>query len=160
MMEEKTTISILETLRAVNIFPALSSTELTLVAPLFESLTLPEDSVIFEQKQTARKLFILTRGRVLILFKPYDGEALEVAEIEPGGVFGWSAALGRSRYTSSAKCTEEGEALSVGRNELRGFYREHPSIGVPILEGLAAVLAKRMHGTQEVLVDLLISGMN
>lgn len=115
--------------------------------------------VIFEQGQPADRLFLLTSGRVEIRFKPYDGEALTVCVIGPGGVFGWSAALGRDCYTSGAVCTEDCRHLSIRGRDLRQMCEEHPSTGVILLERMAEVIALRLTSTHSQVMELLRGGI-
>ena len=115
--------------------------------------------VFFQQDQPADRLYLLVSGRVEIRFKPYDGEALTVSIIEAGGVFGWSAALGRSSYTSGAVCTANGRCLSIRGRDLRRICEDHPATGVILLERLAEVIALRLTSTHDHVMDLLRQGV-
>ena len=115
--------------------------------------------VFFQQYQPADRLYLLVSGRVEICFKPYDGEALTVSIIEAGGVFGWSAALGRSSYTSGAVCTADGRCLSIRGRDLRRICEDHPATGVILLERLAEVIALRLTSTHDHVMDLLRQGV-
>lgn len=115
--------------------------------------------VFFHQDQLADRLYLLLSGRVEIRFKPYDGEALTVSVIESGGVFGWSAALGRPSYTSGAICTADCRCLSIRGRDLRRICQEHPATGVILLERLAEVIALRLTSTHEHVMELLRQGM-
>jgi CRP-like cAMP-binding protein len=98
-------------------------------------------------------------GRVAIRFKPEDGETITVTEIEKGGVFGWSAALGRRRYTSCAVCLADTETLNIRGDDLRKLCETHPETGVIVLERLAEVIAERLRNTHSHVVELLHQGM-
>jgi CRP-like cAMP-binding protein len=115
--------------------------------------------VIFQQDHAADRLYLLVTGQVEIIFKPYDGEVLSVSRIEPGGVFGWSAALGRPSYTSGAVCVEDSQCLSIPGQDLRRICEEHPSTGVVLLERLAEAIAQRLTATHEHVMELLRQGM-
>jgi CRP-like cAMP-binding protein len=115
--------------------------------------------VYFQQDHPAERLYLLLSGQVEIRFKPYDGDALTVSVIEPGGVFGWSAALGRASYTSGAVCTADGRCLSIRGSDLRRICEEHPTTGVILLERLAEVIALRLTSTHEHVMELLRQGM-
>jgi len=117
------------------------------------------EEVIFHQGQPADRLYLLASGRVEIRFKPYDGEALTVSVIEPGGIFGWSAALGRRAYTSGAVCTESGHSLSIRGRDLRQICEEPPATGVILLERLAEVIAMRLTSTHARVMELLRQGV-
>jgi CRP-like cAMP-binding protein len=125
------------------------------LADFFDREAFDTGTMIFAQDALAERLYILLRGHVAIRFKPYDGDLLAVTEICAGGVFGWSAALGRRHYTSSAVCTEDSEALSIRGSDLRHLCERYPETGVVVLERLAEVIAERLRSTHEQVVDLL-----
>ncbi len=149
----------LETLRSISLFENLEQDDIRLLAARFEHESFPSGVMIFEQGGPADKLFLLTAGRVEVRFKPDDGEPLVVTTLVDEGVFGWSAALGRSTYTSCAVATEASEALSIEGDVLRRLCAEHPQTGVLILERLAAVIAERLRNTHEHVIAMLHEGM-
>lgn len=147
------------TIQSLPLFQGLKQQTLDLIVPRFAFETFAEDEVVFEQAAPANKLYILVEGKVEIRFKPEDGERLTVTEIEEGGVFGWSAALGRLYYTSCAVCVERSSAFSVLGEELRQLCEQYPDTGVIILERLAEVIAQRLQKTHAYVVDLLHEGI-
>jgi CRP/FNR family transcriptional regulator, cyclic AMP receptor protein len=149
----------IEALRNCVLFTGFSERQLRDLAGLFEGEHLQGGQVIFAQDDPADRLFVLLSGRVAIRFKPHDGDVLTVTEIGEGGVFGWSAALGRRSYTSSAVCLEAGDALGLRGSDLRHLCETQPETGVVILERLAEVIAQRLRSTHEQVVELLQLGM-
>lgn len=148
-----------DVLRSLPLFEGFSEAELADLQDVFQVVAFGAGEVIFSQGDHPERLFILWSGRVAIRFKPYDGEALTVAVIEPGGVFGWSAALDRVHYTSCAVAEEAVQALAITRRSLRRLYHGQPAIGALLLERMAAVLAERLHDTRVQVYDLLVQGM-
>jgi CRP-like cAMP-binding protein len=124
-------------LEEIAFFQGLSSADRKRILANFRAEDHRSGEVFFHQDQPADRLYLLISGRVEIRFKPYDGEALTVSLIEAGGVFGWSAALGRSSYTSGAVCTADGRCLSIRGRDLRRICEDHPATGVILLERLA-----------------------
>ncbi len=149
----------MDALKSSSLFSGFSDTQLQALAKLFEGEHLQAGETVFAQDDPADRLYVLLSGRVAIRFKPHDGEILTVTEIAPGGVFGWSAALGRRSYTSSAVCLEAGEALGLRGADLRRLCETQPDTGVVILERLAEVIAERLRSTHAQVVDLLRLGM-
>jgi CRP-like cAMP-binding protein len=149
----------MQELSAVPIFNGLESEELQLLTKCFHDEMYPEESLVFQQGQRAEKLHILLSGKVDIRFKPYDSEALTVASLSAGDVFGWSAALGRHDYTSDAYVTEEGHGLSIRGDVLREFCETHPRGGIILLERLAEVISSRLRQTHGKVVQLLQEGI-
>ena len=149
----------IDALKSCVLFTGFSEQQLSALAELFEGEQLASGQRIFAQDAPADRLYVLLSGRVAVRYKPHDGEMLTVTEITQGGVFGWSAALGRRCYTSSAVCLEAGEALSLRGADLRSLCATQPETGVVILERLAEVIAQRLRSTHEQVVDLLRLGM-
>jgi CRP-like cAMP-binding protein len=145
--------------QSLPLFQGLKQQTLDLIVPRFEYETFTEDEIVFEQDAPAEKLYVLVNGKVEIRFKPDDGEQLIVTEIEEGGVFGWSAALGRATYTSCAVSTKVSSAFSVLGVELKQLCEQYPDTGVIILERLAEVIAQRLQKTHAYVVDMLEEGI-
>ncbi len=148
-----------ELLHNLPFLKGLASDDIDLLADLFRLESYADGSIIFGQGDRADKLFVLLTGKVDIRFKPHDGETLTVTTIDSGGVFGWSAALGRKTYTSCAVCVEDSQALHVEGRLLRQLIEEHPQTGVVILDRLAAVIAERLRNTHAQVKTLLKDGM-
>jgi CRP-like cAMP-binding protein len=149
----------IEALKSSALFAGFSEQQLSGLAELFEGERLQSGQVIFAQDDPADRLYVLLSGRVAIRFKPHDGDVLTVTEIGQGGVFGWSAALGRRSYTSSAVCLETGDALGLRGVDLRRLCETQPETGVVILERLAEVIAQRLRSTHDQVVELLQLGI-
>ena len=149
-----------DTFDSLPLFKGLDPKHINLLAKRFESGTFGEGDVIFEQGARAKRLYFLVSGRVAILFKPYDGDVIPVTEIEEGGVFGWSAALGRKSYTSCAVSIKPSLIFSVKGDELAKLCEKYPDAGVVILERLADVIAQRLQNTHSHVVRILRDGID
>lgn len=137
-----------------------SEEQVKILSPLIEDVTYQSDEIIFYQGDRANYLYFVLEGKVSIRFNPEDGPVLCVADVDEGGVFGWSSALGSACYTSSAICTEDGLFVRMDGEELKNLCQEHPETGILILNRLAGVIAQRLRGTHEQVVTLLHRGLN
>ena len=148
-----------DTFDSLPLFEGLDSKHISLLAEQFDSETFGESDIIFEQDAPAERLYFLVSGRVAIRFKPPDGEVIAVSEIEEGSVFGWSAALGRTSYTSCAVSIKPSLTISIRGEDLSMLCEKYPDAGVVILERLADVIAQRLQNTHEQVVQLLRDGV-
>lgn len=146
-------------LERLPLFEGMAPADAEALVRLGETRLYPAGTVLFGQGDPADRLYILLEGQAAIRFKPHDGETLTVAEIGPGGVFGWSAALGRRSYTSGAVCLQDARAFSLRGESLRHLCETRPETGVVILERLAQVIAERLCSTHDQVVELLRLGM-
>jgi CRP-like cAMP-binding protein len=127
--------------------------------PLFVPCDCYSGTRLFDQGDPADYLFLVISGEVVIRYKPEDGPEITVSRVRPGGIVGWSAALGSRLYTSGAECTVYTQMVRVAGEDLRDLCREHPDTGVLILERLATVIAERLRNTHEHVIELLKQGL-
>lgn len=144
----------------LSIFEGLDSAQIELLSPYFEEMCLPEGGIIFEQGEVADCLYILLEGEVEVRYKPYDGPPLTVAHITPGGVFGWSAALGRQVYTSGALAWRDCRMVRVRKDSLRRLCECSPQTGGVLLDRLAGVIAERLRNTHATILEMLSQGID
>ncbi|NTU75835.1 MAG: cyclic nucleotide-binding domain-containing protein [Anaerolineaceae bacterium] len=142
----------------LGLFNDLSPAHLDLIASICEPVTLAKDRVIFEQGAAANYLFILQNGQVVIRYKPYDGPSLVVAQIFTGGVFGWSAALRRDIYTSSAIAVVDSQAVRISGESLQSLCVQCPETGKIVLDRLAQVVSERLRSTHTEILGILSQG--
>lgn len=144
----------------LSIFAGLDGNQISQLSPFIDECQFVKESVVFEQGQPAENLYILLSGEVVIHYKPYDGPPLLVARVEPGGVFGWSAALGRDIYTSGAEAVVNSVALCIRGANLQKFCSQHPETGRILLERLAGVIAERLRSTHTQVLEILTQGVD
>lgn len=142
----------------LSVFQGLSETQLELLDSMFERVYYEPDELIFEQGQPARYLYILVSGEVVIRYKPYDGPALVVSHIQPGGVFGWSTVLSRRVYTSGAVALQECNAFRISEVRLHDLCIQQPETGSVLMEHLASAIAERRI-THSPILNMLSSRM-
>lgn len=148
-----------EIFNQVSLFEGLNPQQRALLRQVFIPCDFYPDTMLFEQGDPAEFLYIVVVGEVVVIFKPDDGPPITVARVQPSGVVGWSAALGRRTYTSRAECATYTQLLRVRGSELRRLCEQHPDIGVVILDRLATVIAERLSKTHDQVVALLQLGL-
>jgi CRP/FNR family transcriptional regulator, cyclic AMP receptor protein len=140
-------------------FSGLRPAEIQLLEPHFAPQTWVAGTVVFEQGDYAEFLYLLVSGELTIRYKPEDGPAMNLTHIQPGGIFGWSAAMGNPAYTSGAVCSLDSEVLRIRGTDLRNLCEKHPELGKVILNRLSSIIAQRQHGQQGRVNSMLADGM-
>lgn len=140
-------------------FKGLCTADLEAMAPFFTSSSYVAGTVIFNQGDRAEHLCLVARGEVAIRFKPDDGPTMTVTRVQPGGVFGWSAAVGNLVYTSSAVCSLDSEILCIRGEDLRQLCERNQQIGNVLLGRLSNVIAERQMSQQKPVSSILAGGM-
>jgi CRP-like cAMP-binding protein len=140
-------------------FNNLSSQDAQVLEPYFSNQGWVAGTTIFEQGDPADFLYLLASGEITIRYKPHDGPVMTVTRIQPGGIFGWSAATGNPVYTSGAVCNLDSEVLRIRGTDLRSVCEKHPDLGKLILERLSAVIAERQRSQQSRVNSILADGL-
>jgi CRP-like cAMP-binding protein len=135
-------------------FQELQPEQASMLARLVQPVRFQAGATAFTAGQAASELFILVCGGVVLRYYPYDGGQLDLATLRPGDVFGWSAALGRARYTSTAICLSDVQALSIQGDDLHELGRTDPQFGVWLFERMAYSVATRFDGPRAQTGDL------
>ena len=132
-----------EDLTDVSLFADLRLEQQQMLAALLARRSWPAGHAVFHAGEPAEAVFVVEDGEVAIRYHPDDGDWLTVATVGRGEVFGWSAVLGRSRYTSSAVCQTGVRALAIRGAELRAALRADPDLG-GLLGRMAVTVAGRV----------------
>ncbi|HNT24205.1 MAG TPA: cyclic nucleotide-binding domain-containing protein [Anaerolineales bacterium] len=144
---------------SLSLFRGLTPEQLVEMEKIFLPCDYYAGTTLFEQGSPAEYLFVVVVGEVVVNFKPDDGPVIVVSHIQPGGVVGWSAALGSRLYTSGASCTTYTQLLRVRGSDLRQLCLQHSDTGVLVLERLATVIAERLNSTHALVMSLLKMGL-
>jgi len=148
-----------EELERLAFFNGLGTADLKLLAPYFAPQAYPEGTTVFKQGDYAEYLYLVLLGEVVIHYKPDDGPLMTVTHVLPGGIFGWSAAMGNPAYTSGAVCLLDSHVIRIKGTDLRTLCNEHPKVGKIILDRLAAVIAERKQNQQGQVSSMLENGI-
>jgi CRP/FNR family cyclic AMP-dependent transcriptional regulator len=140
-------------------FSGMHPEDIQLLAPYFTPETWVAGTVIFEQQDYAEYFYLLVSGEVTIRYKPHDGPMMNVTRVQPGGIFGWSAAMHNPSYTSGAICSLDSEVLRMRGTDLRAICDKHPELGRMILDRLAGVIAERKRNQQDQVTSILENGI-
>jgi len=149
----------LERYGSLAFFKGLCAADLQLLAPFFAPQTWVAGTIIFEQGDYAEYLYMVVSGEVTIHYKPEDGPAMTVTRVQPGGIFGWSAAINNPAYTSGATCSLDSEVLRIRGSDLRALCDKHAELGKFIFDRLAGVIAERKQARQGPVTSMLATEM-
>jgi CRP-like cAMP-binding protein len=149
-----------DVLEQLPLFEGINPAQRALLRQIFMPVDCYAGTMLFEQGDPAEYLYLVVVGEVVVNFKPDDGPAITVARVQPGGVVGWSAALGSRLYTSRAECAAYTQMLRVRGTDLRRLCEQNPEIGLMILDRLATVIAERLSSTHKQVVALLELGLH
>jgi len=147
-------------LMTVPLFAGTEERELKRMADIFRREQVEKGDELFHQRQPADRFYVVLRGTVAVKFKPDDGEPLTIAVIEPDGVCGWSAVLGRDCYSSTAICNQDCQLLSANGTEFRDVIETFDDSGAAMLTRFSDLIGRRYDTTRQQILDLVMDGVS
>jgi CRP-like cAMP-binding protein len=141
------------------LFEEIEKEYLDFLHPLFVRVMCTKGTIVIKQGEAADFLYLVEKGKVEISYKPYDGEAITITHVGTDGLFGWSALVGSSKYTSSGIAIEDVDALRIRGADLRNLCLENPEAGREILDRLASAVSTRWKDAHKQVRSILESGI-
>lgn len=112
----------------------------------------PSGTVLFDQGDEARHLFILEDGNVDIYVGQPEGGGLHFTAKTPGDVFGWSAMVQPHIFTATGRCMTDSKIIKIPRSDLHEILQKHPRDGFIIMQRLAGLIAQRLRRAYQAIV--------
>ena len=97
-------------------------------------------TLFFTPDDTSERLFILKRGQVELYRITRSGQRLVIRRIGPGTIFGEMGLLGQTLQGTFAEALEDSLVCSATREDVVQFFREHPDVGLRMLEAVGTRL--------------------
>ena len=144
-----------ETLKKLDVFDDLTKAELEAIQGIAQIEDFPRGTVIFNENEDAKNLFVLLQGNVAIQFEVGRNRRVTVHSVSSGQAFGWSALVQPYRFTASAKCVNKCQVVAVDRDGIRKLIEMDCHMGFVIMEKLAGLVSERLRDTRMQLISML-----
>lgn len=124
------------------------------VIDLTRSVTVPAGTAIIREGERARSMGVVVSGRLALqLFVP-GREAVTVATVEPGDVYGISALVPPHGATMTVKAVGPAVVLEIDVEGLRKAFADDCELTAAVYFAISRALQGRLTATTEVLLDL------
>ncbi|MBI2332613.1 MAG: cyclic nucleotide-binding domain-containing protein [Chloroflexi bacterium] len=142
-------LAMLESLPVIPLFKDLNTQQSSVLMQAFETFDCPPGTVIFEQGDLAKYLYLILKGKAIISYKPYDAPRITITRLKDGDVFGWSAVVGGKKYSFSVASETDLETIRIHRDLLLKILSQHPDTGEIIIDRLALNVSPRWENAHE-----------
>lgn len=116
--------------------------------------TFEADEVVLHEGEAAEELGILVSGRLALRTLVPGRGPVTILSVEPGDIFGWSAALPETRAQSTVVATESCQALVIDGATLRKALREDHALAASLYPHILEAVGRRLRATRLQLLDL------
>jgi CRP-like cAMP-binding protein len=131
--------------------------QLNKLAALATEETYPAGQQMYLKGDTARKLYLITEGKIVLFMDNYMGPhkppmQVTVDMITKGESMGWSAVVDPYLYTLGALCIDDAKLIAIDSFGLRKLMEEDCTLGFKLMQSVAKVLSARLTHTRIILV--------
>ncbi len=99
-------------------------------------LSFPRHSLVYTPNEPAHSLYLLCSGQVNVYLISADGRVFTLQVVEKGHVFGHSVLAGHQDYDTFAETVRATRALAIPRERIVTILREHPELGLVLIDVL------------------------
>ena len=138
-------------LRSIDMFAELDDTLLEPIVAQSKTLDLQRGDVLFQSGDDSSDLYIVTRGRIAIGNRSFDGRESLVALMESGDLFGEMPLFSNDGRSAEARALEESAVVVIPYQPVKDLYDENPSLLWRVVE----MLVSRLKSTDIALADTM-----
>ena len=135
-MSSLRTKEVLESLRSIPLFQAVSDEDLESIASLLIERRFPNNKTIVEEGLPGDYMYIIREGRVKVTKLSDDGREKILEFLDAGAFVGEMALLERAPRSASVKTLAEVRLLALSRTDFLATLRRSPDLGMAVIEEL------------------------
>lgn len=133
------TVSILERillLREIPIFAELPPDDLKLIAEIAREEWYPQNTIIFQQGDEGKIMFVIVEGRLQVLAST-NGVERELAQRGSGEFVGEMAIIESVPRSATLRTQTDARVLAIDGDTFKGILRERPDVSFAVLRSVS-----------------------
>lgn len=132
----------------------LSSHARERLAALAELREVDPGAVLLREGADTERFGVLLRGLLALRVAVAGRGTATLMTVEPGDIFGWSAAVPPYRATSTVVALETSEVLLLEAGALRGLLHDDEALALTLYPRVLESVSRRLTATRTQLLDL------
>ena len=133
-----------EFLKKIELFKGFEDDELKLICSGLEEKTYEPGTIIFNENNPRKTLFLIYEGDVELFKKTPFGEEKRLTFFSKYDFIGEGALMDDSPHSTSAKALLQTSMLTLSREKFNTLFKDHNDVAVKILSRIAKVISRRM----------------
>lgn len=130
-------------------FDGLSKRSAAFLASCAKRRRLKEDEVLFSYGGKADRFFLILDGRVTVEVAAIQGPSLELQNLGPGDLLGWSWLIPPYKWNFQARAEEPAEVLEFDGEAVLKRCEEDPAFGYGLFKRFSGLMSERLAVARE-----------
>jgi CRP-like cAMP-binding protein len=106
---------------------------------------LAKGETLFRYGEPSDRFYLVESGHVSVEVAAITGPALELQDIGPGAVLGWSWLIAPHTWSFQARAKTAAELLELDGTGILAHCEDDPRFGYDLLKRFAALMSERLH---------------
>ena len=146
-------MSITERLRNSGFFRDLPSEVRSLLAAHAQVRRLGENEVVFHFGEPAQRFYLVTDGHISVEVAAIEGPTLQLQDLGPGMVLGWSWLIPPHRWTFQARASTPAELVEFDGEVVRAECEANPMLGYALLKRFSTLMSERLQEARQRMIE-------
>jgi CRP-like cAMP-binding protein len=109
--------------------------------------------VLFRYGERANHFYLLESGRVAVEVVAIAGPTLELQELAPGAVLGWSWLIAPHTWSFQARAETDAELVEFDGDAVLARCEQSPEFGYRLLKRFSALMSERLQFARRKMMD-------
>ena len=144
----------LDNLQTTTFFKEFPSRQLAELVDEFREVDLRAGSTVFKEYDRAKDVYVILSGEIGLAICDAKSSCRQIGVLRAGDLMGWSPLVGRARLYDTARAICDVKALAIDGEKLMKFCAANPEFGFRFMHRVAGVLAERLSGTRQQLLEM------
>lgn len=106
------------------------------ILAVIQKKSFPKNSLIFEQEEESKGLFLITKGHVKISKISSAGKEIVIGLLNEGMTFGEGSLVGQKKQADTAMASKDTEILYLPKKDFQKILTENPSLYQAVINSL------------------------
>lgn len=148
-----TASSMAASIRSAGLLADLAPEFVQILATHARPRRLGDNQVLFHYGEPARGFYLLTSGRISVEVASLEGPALQLQDLPPGAVLGWSWLIPPHRWSFQARAEGATEVIEFDGSALLAECEANPRFGYELLKRFAALMSERLQRARQRMIE-------
>jgi CRP-like cAMP-binding protein len=147
-------------LREISMFKELNEAESKEIQKIITERVCKETEILCKEADPGDMMYIVTSGAVEIKKKMAENQAISLARLLPGEVFGELSLFDDTPRSATVQALTSAKILVIKKEDFIKLIRSNPQLGLKLLIWLITRVAKRLRKADEIIRDLTTNLFN
>jgi CRP-like cAMP-binding protein len=137
--------SIQQRLADSTFFAALAPEHIAFLSEHAKAARLDNNEVLFRYDDRASHFYLIMSGHISVEVAAIEGPALELQDLGPGAVVGWSWLISPHKWSFQARAKVPVDVIEFDGDAVLAHCEQNPRFGYELLKRFSALMSERLH---------------